>query len=71
VKKSKMQSWGGISDTNSFPITDKPTKCSDKLSVVFAARDLILLDPSKTKMVSYSAMGRPSFVDGESISKIF
>ena len=32
------------------------------------AKKIVLLDPSKTKMVSYSAMKRTSLADGESIS---
>jgi len=42
-------------------------KYSGELYGVFAAKDLILPDPSKIKMVSYSAIRRTSVVDGESI----
>jgi len=56
-----------ISDINWIPITGKQTRRSGKQS---GAKDLILLDPSKTKMVSYSAMKKTSMVDGESILKI-
>ena len=48
-------------------ITDRPTKCSGKDS---AEKHLILLDLSKTKMVSCSEM-RTFLAAGESISKIF
>jgi len=45
------------------------TWCSGKLYGIFVAKDLIMLDPSKTKMVYYSAMRRTSLVDGKSILK--
>jgi len=38
---------------------------------VSAAKDLVLLDPLKTKMVTCLAMRRTSLTDGENISKIF
>jgi len=37
-------------------IIGKPVKCSDTLSGVSMAKDLVLLDSSRTKAVSYSAM---------------
>ena len=56
---------GRNSDINWIPITGKQTKSSGKLYGVFAAKDLLMLDPPKTKMLSYSAMRRTSLVDGE------
>jgi len=44
---------------------------SGKESGVFVEENLILLDPSKTKMLPCSAMRRTSLADGESISKLF
>jgi len=61
-----------ISDMNRIPpITCKQTRCSGKLYGVFVENGLILLDPSKTKMVSYSEMRRTSLVHGERTSNIF
>ena len=50
---------------NWISITGKQTKCSDKPPGVFAVKDLILLSPSKNKMLSYSAMRRTYLADGE------
>jgi len=69
VKKSTMHSWENLG-INWIPSAVKAIKCSDKPSSVDAATDLLLLDPSKTKMVSYSAI-RTSLSDADSISKIF
>ena len=61
--KSQKCSLGRISYLNWIPITGKQTKCSGKLSGVFAEKDFILLDPSKTKMVSYSTIRKTSVAD--------
>ena len=70
MKKSKMQSWENL-DINSTPLAGKPTKYFRKPSGAFAAKDVILLDPSKTKIVCCSAIAETSLADGQSISKIF
>jgi len=51
-------------------IIDRPTKCSGKPSGDSAEKHVILLDLSKTKMVSCSEM-RTFLAAGQSISKIF
>jgi len=62
---------------NQIPVTDKTTKCSGKPHGIFAGNMLIIIiyciiiDPPSTTMVSYSAMSRTFFGDGESISNIF
>jgi len=68
--KDQICNLGGISDINWIPITGTPTKFSDKPSDVFTAKYLMLPDPSKTKMVSYSAMGRTSSTGEENVSRI-
>ena len=69
-RKDQICNLGGISDINWIPITGTPTKFSDKPSDVFTAKYLMLPDPSKTKMVSYSAMGRTSSTGEENVSRI-
>jgi len=64
-----MQSWENFEHKLDSNI-GKATGYSGKPSSFSAAKTLILLDPSKTKMVSYSAMKRTFLADGESISKI-
>jgi len=66
VKNSKMQSWENFKQE----LYSKPTKCSGKPSGVLATKYLIILDPSKKKMMSCSAMRRSWLADGERISKI-
>ena len=69
--KSPTCKFERISDKNLTPITDnQANKSSWKLYAIIAAKDLILLDPSLTKTVSYSAMRKTFLVDEESISKI-
>ena len=58
VQKSKMQSWENFAHK-----LDSDYRQANKLFWqygVFAAKELILLGPSKTKMVSYSAMRKTS-----------
>jgi len=54
-----------------MPITGKSTNCSEKPCGIFVEKDLTLLDKSKTKMMSHSAMRKTSLADGKRISKIF
>jgi len=82
VKMSKIQPWenfghkldpttGKPGKCSNIPTTGKPTKCSGKQPGHFMANDFILLDPSKTKIVSRSSIRRTSLEDGERNSKIF
>ena len=67
VKKPKLQSWDNVGrklDSNHW----QPTKCLWGPFGISTAKHLILLDPSKIKMVSYSKMR--TFWE-ESVSKIF
>jgi len=70
VKTSKAY-LGKISGINWIPLTGKPINCSGKRLDVFAAKNLTLLDPSNTKMVSYWAMRTTASADGVIISKSF
>jgi len=56
---------GRFSGIKYIPVTGKPTKYSGKTCDVLAAINLILPDPSKTKMVPNSATRRISSADGE------
>lgn len=70
AKKSKMQSWENFG-LSKIPIAGKPTRSSGKQSSVSAAKNLNLLDLSKTKLMPYySTMGGTSLEDGDSISKM-
>ena len=60
VVKNSNSNFGRYSDINRIPVPDKPTKCSGKRSSVSSAKGLMLLDPAKTKTVSYSAIRRTS-----------
>jgi len=46
-----------------IPIIGKQTKCCVKAFGVLDVEDLILLDPSNNKMISYSAMRSTSLPD--------
>jgi len=65
AKKSKMPSWENFRQTGFQLLASKQSVLANY--GILVAKNLILLDPSKTKMVSYSAMRRTSLVDGESI----
>jgi len=57
----------GEFDVNLIPITAKPAICSDKPFGDSAAKNLILLDPSSTKIASFSEM-RTALAYGEIIT---
>jgi len=62
---------GRVSAKIYIPMTGKPTtKCSGKLSRVFAAKDLLLLDPWKIKRMYCSKSKKTSYEGQGSISKV-
>jgi len=68
--KVKWQSWENfrhILDSNYWQANQVFWQTTQR----FRGKNLTLLDPSKTKMLSYSAMRSTSLTDEESISKIF
>jgi len=73
LSKSLKYNLERVSDTNWIPINAKLITYSGKLPGIFAEKDRILLevDPSKTKLVLYSAVKKISLVEGERISKAF
>jgi len=69
-EKSPKCHLGRISGINWIPTTGKPTKCFGKPSNVSVVKYLILVDPSKTNMVTCLLMRSTSLADGESVSRI-
>ena len=65
-----MQSWENFWD-ELYSNYWQGNKAFWKTFGVFATKYIILLDPSKTKSVCYSAMWRTSLIDGESTSNVY
>jgi len=58
-----MQPWKHVK--NKLDYNGQANWLSEKPSSISAEKNLLLLNPSKTKMVFYSVMGRTTLVDGE------
>jgi len=56
---------------NNIPLLASQQIVLAKQSSISAANDPVLLDPAKTKIMSYLAKKRTCLADGESTSKIF
>jgi len=59
--RSPKYNLGSISDSNWISINGMTTKCFGKLPGVFVEKDVILLDPLKSEMVSSSGIAENIF----------